>query len=169
MAQTAKRAKALAPKRIPHPRTDPDCTHASHDHPHHHGEFFTAWSNENAQPFSLDALLQAARKLPASDYRCKGVITPPKNQPAARSCKWSASVWTFRWRGIGVDSRPAPALLLSAPAAGSMPPPYTRILKLATPRPPTPAAWPERRPVFWHSNSQLAQAQAKQAIQYIAS
>ena len=51
-----------------------------HDHEHHHGhgnlgKMFETWSYESNQPFSLDALRQMVqRELPASIYRCKGII-----------------------------------------------------------------------------------------------
>jgi G3E family GTPase len=49
------------------------CAGAHCDH-HDHSEVFSTWSYETDEPFSLDALRETARKLPASIYRCKGVI-----------------------------------------------------------------------------------------------
>jgi G3E family GTPase len=58
-------------KRSPHHECkEPHCDHQHHDH----AEIFKTWSYETDQPFLLDALREAARKLPASIYRCKGVI-----------------------------------------------------------------------------------------------
>ncbi len=52
--------------------------HDGHNHDercdHDHADRFTAFSYESAKPLALDALRSAARKLPASIYRCKGVI-----------------------------------------------------------------------------------------------
>ena len=42
--------------------------------PHDHAQMFTTWSYETDQPLSLDALRDAASRLPANIYRCKGVI-----------------------------------------------------------------------------------------------
>src|SRR5208282_5071061 len=39
-----------------------------------HGGAFSTWSYETDKPLSLEALRETARKLPASIYRCKGVI-----------------------------------------------------------------------------------------------
>ncbi len=38
------------------------------------GKPFKTWSYETDAPLSLEALREAARKLPASVYRCKGVV-----------------------------------------------------------------------------------------------
>lgn len=45
-------------------------------HPGHddHGGAFSTWSYETDKPLSLEALREAVKKLPASIYRCKGVI-----------------------------------------------------------------------------------------------
>jgi G3E family GTPase len=51
---------------------DPHCNH-EHDH-HDHSKMFSAWSYETDRPLSLDALREAASKLPANVYRAKGVI-----------------------------------------------------------------------------------------------
>ena len=65
-----------------------DATHAvsqhnggdgeNHKHRHGHGDIaklFDRWSYESDQPFSLDALREMVRReLPASIYRCKGII-----------------------------------------------------------------------------------------------
>jgi G3E family GTPase len=49
--------------------------HCGHDHHHHdHEDTFSTWSYDTDIPLSLDALRDVARKLPASVYRCKGVI-----------------------------------------------------------------------------------------------
>jgi G3E family GTPase len=50
--------------------TDENC---KHDHAHHSAAFST-WSFETDRPISLDALRDAARKLPSTIYRCKGVV-----------------------------------------------------------------------------------------------
>ncbi len=57
------------------PLHHPDCadTHCDH-HDHDHAKVFSTWSYETDEPLSLDALREAARKLPASIYRCKGVV-----------------------------------------------------------------------------------------------
>ena len=49
---------------------DPHCDH----HVENHANQFSTWSYETAEPLSLEALREVARKLPASIYRCKGVI-----------------------------------------------------------------------------------------------
>ena len=41
---------------------------------HDHDEAFSTWSFETEKPLSLEAVRDVARKLPASIYRCKGVI-----------------------------------------------------------------------------------------------
>ena len=43
-------------------------------HNENHNHVFSTWSYETDEPLSLEALREAARKLPASIYRCKGVI-----------------------------------------------------------------------------------------------
>jgi G3E family GTPase len=57
----------------------PDGSYADeHGHHHGHGEassMFQTWSYESDRPFSLDKLRQMVRReLPASVYRCKGII-----------------------------------------------------------------------------------------------
>jgi len=52
--------------------TDPNC-----DHEHHnldHAKAFSTWSYKTDQALSLEALREAASKLPANIYRAKGVI-----------------------------------------------------------------------------------------------
>ena len=39
-----------------------------------HSQVFRTWSYETKEPLSLEALRETARKLPASIYRCKGVV-----------------------------------------------------------------------------------------------
>ena len=41
---------------------------------HDHSQVFKTWSYEAKEPLSLEALRETARKLPASVYRCKGVV-----------------------------------------------------------------------------------------------
>jgi G3E family GTPase len=56
---------------------DPDCGHhvrGVHGHRHDHTQAFSSWSYETQEPLSLEALQEAARQLPASVYRCKGVV-----------------------------------------------------------------------------------------------
>jgi G3E family GTPase len=48
--------------------------HCNHDNHHHHPSTFSTWSFETDRPMSLEALRETARKLPASIYRCKGVV-----------------------------------------------------------------------------------------------
>ncbi|MGB7159532.1 MAG: GTP-binding protein [Tepidisphaeraceae bacterium] len=43
-------------------------------HDQHHSHAFRTWSYETEQPLSLESLRETARKLPASIYRCKGVV-----------------------------------------------------------------------------------------------
>jgi G3E family GTPase len=43
-------------------------------HNHDHSTNFSTWSYETTRPLSLEALREAARKLPANIYRAKGVI-----------------------------------------------------------------------------------------------
>jgi G3E family GTPase len=51
-----------------HERIDPQLGH------HDHQGAFSTWSYETEKPLSLEALREMAKKLPASIYRCKGVI-----------------------------------------------------------------------------------------------
>jgi len=53
---------------------DLDCGHHVHGHRHDHSQVFRTWSYETEEPLSLETLREAARKLPASVYRCKGVV-----------------------------------------------------------------------------------------------
>ena len=53
---------------------DPDCGHHAHGHRNDHAQVFRTWSYETEEPLSLEALRETARKLPASIYRCKGVV-----------------------------------------------------------------------------------------------
>ena len=53
---------------------DPDCGHHVHGHRSDHAQAFSTWSYETHEPLSLEALREAARRLPASIYRCKGVV-----------------------------------------------------------------------------------------------
>lgn len=59
-----------------------------HDHGHNHGHesvaMFNTWSYESDRPFSLEALEEMVqKKLPASIYRCKGIIYTAES-PAKR-------------------------------------------------------------------------------------
>jgi G3E family GTPase len=51
---------------------DVNCRHQHHDHDH--SKAFSTWNYESDRPLSLEALCQAASKLPANIYRAKGVI-----------------------------------------------------------------------------------------------
>ena len=51
-----------------HDCADPHCDH------HNHTDVFSTWSYQTDEPLSLEALREAAKKLPASIYRCKGVV-----------------------------------------------------------------------------------------------
>ena len=53
---------------------DGDCEHHAHGDRHDHSQDFRTWSYETDEPLSLEALRESASKLPASVYRCKGVI-----------------------------------------------------------------------------------------------
>ena len=53
---------------------DPACGQHVHGHRHDHAQAFRTWSYETAAPLSLEALRDTARQLPASVYRCKGVV-----------------------------------------------------------------------------------------------
>ena len=58
-----------------HDCADSDCEHHAHGgDPRDHTQVFRTWSYETDQPLSLEALRESAKKLPASVYRCKGVI-----------------------------------------------------------------------------------------------
>ena len=46
----------------------------SHDHAHDHSSAFSTWSYETDLPLSLDALREAAPRLPVGIYRAKGVV-----------------------------------------------------------------------------------------------
>lgn len=52
----------------------PECGKHGHGHCNDHADAFSTWSYETDQPLSLDALRETAQKLPASIYRCKGVV-----------------------------------------------------------------------------------------------
>ncbi len=62
---------------------DPDRGHHVHGHGHDHSQVFRTWSYETNEPLSLEALRDTARKLPASIYRCKGVVHAAK-EPGRR-------------------------------------------------------------------------------------
>ena len=51
-----------------------DCEHHAHGDRHDHSQVFRTWSYETDEPLSLEALRESAGKLPASVYRCKGVV-----------------------------------------------------------------------------------------------
>ncbi len=51
-----------------------NCGHRLHYRRENHAKRFSTCSYETAIPLSLEALREAARKLPASVYRCKGVV-----------------------------------------------------------------------------------------------
>lgn len=53
---------------------DDDCSHHNHGHRDDHSQVFRTWSYETKEPLSLEALREAARNLPTSVYRCKGVV-----------------------------------------------------------------------------------------------
>jgi G3E family GTPase len=53
---------------------DSDCGHHVHGHGHDHSQVFRTWSYETKESLSMEALRETARKLPASIYRCKGVV-----------------------------------------------------------------------------------------------
>ena len=57
---------------VPH-RHDGQACHDDHCEPDH-ADRFSAFSYESARPHSLELLRNAARQLPASIYRCKGVV-----------------------------------------------------------------------------------------------
>ncbi len=67
---SAGRAANEQPARTHHHCADPHCSHRHGNH----GSAFATWSYESNRPLSLEALGQAASKLPASVYRVKGVI-----------------------------------------------------------------------------------------------
>jgi G3E family GTPase len=53
----------------------PGCNNRHHRHDRHdHSASFSTWSYETDRPLSLEALREAASKLPANIYRAKGVI-----------------------------------------------------------------------------------------------
>jgi G3E family GTPase len=58
----------------PPDRDDLKCGHQAHGQRHDHSQVFSTWSYETEQPLSLEALRNTARTLPASVYRCKGVV-----------------------------------------------------------------------------------------------
>ena len=54
-----------------------DCADANcrdEHHGHDHSAIFSTWSYETTRPLSLEALREAARKLPGNIYRAKGVV-----------------------------------------------------------------------------------------------
>jgi len=59
------------------PPYDDDCGDSHRRHEHHSRDLaktFSTWSYETGRPLSLEALREAASKLPANIYRAKGVI-----------------------------------------------------------------------------------------------
>lgn len=58
--------------------------HEDHGHGHDHSKTFSTWSYETDRPLSLEALREAARKLPGNIYRAKGIIytSDSPEQPA---------------------------------------------------------------------------------------
>jgi G3E family GTPase len=54
--------------------TDANCRDEHYGHGHDHSTTFSTWSYESTQPLSLEALRQAARKLPENIYRAKGIV-----------------------------------------------------------------------------------------------
>ena len=52
----------------------PNCRHHDHGHRNDHSKVFRTWSYETEAPLSMEALREAARRLPANIYRCKGVV-----------------------------------------------------------------------------------------------
>ncbi len=65
-----------------HSCTDPHCN--QEDHRRDHSKAFSTWSYETERPLSLEALREAASKLPANIYRAKGVIYS-SDSPARRA------------------------------------------------------------------------------------
>ena len=59
---------------------DFDCGHRGQGYRNDHSQAFTTWSYETNDPLSLPALREAARKLPAAIYRCKGVVHAVEEQ-----------------------------------------------------------------------------------------
>lgn len=53
---------------------DARCGQRGHEHEHNHGQVFRTWNYETEEPLSLEAVRQSARNLPATIYRCKGVL-----------------------------------------------------------------------------------------------
>ena len=53
---------------------DPDCGRYTDGYRNDHAQVFKTWSYEADEPLSLEALRETARRLPASIYRCKGVV-----------------------------------------------------------------------------------------------
>ena len=51
-----------------------DCGRHAHGSRNDHAQVFRTWSYEADYPLSLEALRETARRLPASIYRCKGVV-----------------------------------------------------------------------------------------------
>ena len=51
-----------------------DVGHEHHDHEHDHSSAFSTWSYETDRPLSLEALREAASRLPVCIYRAKGIV-----------------------------------------------------------------------------------------------
>ena len=62
------------PSQLDSPALDDHVDCADHGHAHDHSQLFKTWSYETDEPLSLEALQESARRLPASVYRCKGVV-----------------------------------------------------------------------------------------------
>ena len=99
---------------------DPDCGHHVHGHGHDHAQAFRTWSYETEVPLSLEALRETARKLPASVYRCKGVVHTAEEPGRGSSFRWSASAWISRLGRHGMAENHGPGSSPSAPTMAWM-------------------------------------------------
>ena len=79
---------------------------ADDHHEHDHSKVFSTWSYETDQPLALEALRETMRKLPGTVYRVKGVVYSTDAPTRGRCCRWSADVWTSRYKTSGARRTP---------------------------------------------------------------
>lgn len=81
----------------------------AHHDTHKHGQLFSTWSYETDRPLSLDALKEAAKKLPGGILRCKGIVytsDAPERRAALQVVGRRADVTLLdEWKGAPPSTR----------------------------------------------------------------
>ena len=77
-------------------------------HGHDHATTFSTWNYETNRPLSLEALREAARKLPENIYRAKVCSTLVTRRAGGPCCKLSASALPSHRKMNGATERRAP-------------------------------------------------------------